>query len=102
MTIGNIPKEIRRKPSLHAYVLLAYLPVPSLPDIKSKPARRRALMNLYHSCLSNILDPIKEAGASGMFVATADGTERRGHPIVACFIGDFPEQILVTCTIYGD
>jgi hypothetical protein len=26
MTIGNIPKEIRRKPSRRAYVLLAYLP----------------------------------------------------------------------------
>ena len=26
MTIGNIPKEIQRKPSCRAYVLLGYLP----------------------------------------------------------------------------
>ena len=32
LTIGNIPKEIHRKPSLHAYVLLAYLP--PLLDLK--------------------------------------------------------------------
>ncbi|KAG2364920.1 hypothetical protein BDR07DRAFT_1374653 [Suillus spraguei] len=30
MTIGNIPKEIHRKPSRHAHVLLAYLPTTTL------------------------------------------------------------------------
>jgi hypothetical protein len=34
--IGNIPKEIRRKPSRHAYVLLAYLPTSRLGHIKNK------------------------------------------------------------------
>ncbi|KAG2083330.1 uncharacterized protein F5147DRAFT_748926 [Suillus discolor] len=28
--------------------------------------------------------------------ATGDGIVRRGHPLVACYIGDYPEQLLVT------
>jgi hypothetical protein len=52
ITIGNIPKEIRRKPSNRAYVLLAYLPTSRLENVTNKSARRRLLANLYHSCLS--------------------------------------------------
>ncbi|KAJ7483045.1 hypothetical protein B0H11DRAFT_1689911, partial [Mycena galericulata] len=43
MTIGNIPKEIRRKPSRQAYVLLAYLPTSRLNNIKNDASRRRTL-----------------------------------------------------------
>ncbi|KAJ7083906.1 hypothetical protein C8R43DRAFT_826367, partial [Mycena crocata] len=30
MTIGNIPKDIRRKPSRQAYILIGYLPTSRL------------------------------------------------------------------------
>jgi hypothetical protein len=33
---------------------------------------------------------------------SGDGIWRRYHPILANFIGDYPEQILVTCTYYGE
>lgn len=39
MTIGNIPKDIRRKPSRHAHVLLAYLPTTRLDHVTNKAAR---------------------------------------------------------------
>ncbi|KAJ6553786.1 hypothetical protein DFH09DRAFT_924695 [Mycena vulgaris] len=101
MTIGNIPKEIRRKPSRRAYVLLAYLPTSRLGHIKNKTARRRTLANLFHTCLSFITAPLREAGATGISIASGDGILRRGHPIVACYIGDYPEQLLVTCVKTG-
>ncbi|KAJ7790294.1 hypothetical protein B0H14DRAFT_2293361, partial [Mycena olivaceomarginata] len=101
MTIGNIPKEIRRKPSRRAYVLLAYLPTSRLNHIKNKAARRRTLANLFHTCLSFITAPLREAGATGIPIASGDGIWRRGHPIVACYIGDYPEQLLVTCVKTG-
>lgn len=39
MTIGNIPKDIRRKPSRQAHVLLAYLPTTRLEHVTNKAAR---------------------------------------------------------------
>ncbi|KAJ7919735.1 hypothetical protein B0H13DRAFT_1868316 [Mycena leptocephala] len=34
-------------------------------------------------------------------MASGDGVVRRAHPIVACYIGDYPEQLLVTCVKTG-
>ncbi|KAJ7753261.1 hypothetical protein B0H16DRAFT_1663010 [Mycena metata] len=93
MTIGNIPKEIR--------LLLAYLPTSRFGHIKNKAARRRTLGNLFHKCLSFITEPLREAGVAGISIASGDGIIRRGHPIVACYIGDYPEQLLVTCVKTG-
>ncbi|KAJ6572973.1 hypothetical protein B0H10DRAFT_2237312 [Mycena sp. CBHHK59/15] len=101
MTIGNIPKEIRRKPSRRAYVLLAYLPTSRLGHIKNQAARRRTLANLFHTCMSFITAPLREAGVTGLPMASGDGIVRRAHPIVACYIGDYPEQLLVTCVKTG-
>ncbi|KAH8989509.1 hypothetical protein EDB86DRAFT_3245193 [Lactarius hatsudake] len=56
MTIGNIPKEVRRKTSLHSYVLLGYLPMTKLEQVVNQ----------------------------------------------ANFIGGYPKQVLVTCSIYGN
>ncbi|KAJ6607088.1 hypothetical protein B0H10DRAFT_2228204 [Mycena sp. CBHHK59/15] len=102
MTIGNIPKEIRRKTSRRAYVLLAYLPTSRLNHITNDASRRRTLANLFHACLSYITAPLHDAGISGLPMASGDGQIRRCHPIVACYIGDYPEQVLVTCVKTGE
>ncbi|KAJ6605641.1 hypothetical protein B0H10DRAFT_2440216 [Mycena sp. CBHHK59/15] len=102
MTIGNIPKEIRRKTSRRAYVLLAYLPTSRLNHITNDASRRRTLANLFHACLSYITAPLRDAGISGLPMASGDGQIRPCHPIVACYIGDYPEQVLVTCVKTGE
>ncbi|KAG1748112.1 hypothetical protein EDB19DRAFT_1630396 [Suillus lakei] len=96
MTIGNIPKEIRRKPSQRAWILLAYLPTSKLDHITNKAARRRTATNLFHACLRHILEPLKVPGEDGVAMASGDGVVRRGHPIVACYSADYPEQLLTT------
>ncbi|KAJ7737437.1 hypothetical protein DFH07DRAFT_752997 [Mycena maculata] len=102
MTIGNIPKEIRRKPSRRGYVLLGYLPTSRMKNVKNKAARRRILGNVFHACMTHILAPLKEAGATGIPVTSGDGVTRRGHPIYATFVGDYPEQVLVTAVKTGE
>ncbi|KAF9032528.1 hypothetical protein BDZ89DRAFT_1100996 [Hymenopellis radicata] len=101
MTIGNIPKEIRRKPSMRAYVLLGYLPTSRLETITNKSARRHMLANLFHACLGHITEPLKDAAEMGVVLASGDGMRRRTHPIFAAYIGDYPEQVLVTCSTTG-
>ena len=101
LTIGNIPKEIRRKPSYRAYVLLAYLPTTQLENASNKATRRRQLANLYHACMGRILEPLKVAGTTGVLMTSGDGLVRRCHPLLASFMGDYPEQVLTTCVPTG-
>ncbi|TFY59335.1 hypothetical protein EVJ58_g5848 [Rhodofomes roseus] len=102
LTIGNLPKEIRRKPSHRGQILLAYLPTSRLEHITNKAARCRTLANVFHVCLSMIVEPLRQAGIEGVPMTSGDGVERRCHPILAVYVGDYPEQVLVTGTYTGD
>ncbi|KAF5346250.1 hypothetical protein D9758_014405 [Tetrapyrgos nigripes] len=102
LTLGNIPKEIRKKASSHAYILVAYLPTSKLEHISNKAARRRAVVNVFHSCMKHIVKPLESAGSRGVSMNSGDGLVRRGHPILAAYCCDYPEQVLVACTRYGD
>jgi hypothetical protein len=101
MTIGNIPRDIRCKPTQRAQMLMGYIPTTQLKHIKNKAGRRHTLANLFHACMRKILSPIKSYGETGIAMATSDGLWYCCHPILATFIGDYPEQSLVTCTPYG-
>ncbi|THU98815.1 hypothetical protein K435DRAFT_795398 [Dendrothele bispora CBS 962.96] len=102
LTIGNLPKEIRSKPSQQGQVLLVYLPTDRLEHIKNKSSRRRTVTNLFHACMRDLLAPLKKAGLEGIELKSGDGVVRRCHPILAVYVGDYPEQVLVTTGYYGD
>ena len=93
---------MRRKPSRHAYVLLGYLPTTRLEHITNKAARRRAVANLFHACMGRITKPLETAGVDGLPMASGDGVTRRTHPILAVYVGDYPEQILASGVKSGE
>src|SRR6266702_2155127 len=99
--IGNIPKDIRRKPSCFAQMLISYIPTTKLVCITNKAACCHALANLFHSCMGKVLDPICTCGETGLTMLSGDGTWHHCHPIFTTFIGDYPEQTLVMCTLNG-
>jgi Plavaka transposase len=101
LTIGNISKNVRRKPSRMAQMLIGYIPTSKLLGLTNKAARRRAVANLFHACMRDVLHPLIVPGERGVAMMTGDGVWRRCHPILASFVGDYPEQALVTCTYYG-
>ncbi|KAJ8080020.1 hypothetical protein PM082_016846 [Marasmius tenuissimus] len=52
-------------------------------------------------------DPLKaikalwEVSASGVEMVGGDSAVRKVHPIVSCYVADYPEQCLVGCSKYG-
>ncbi|KAF8259650.1 hypothetical protein EI94DRAFT_1773899 [Lactarius quietus] len=79
--------------SSHAYLLLGYLPMTKLEQEMNKAKRKQLMANLYHACI---------AGKDGEFMSTAASDVHQTHPILASFIGNYPEQVLTTCTLTGD
>ncbi|KAG1765459.1 hypothetical protein EV702DRAFT_1182481 [Suillus placidus] len=96
LTIGNIPKEIHRKPYWHAHILLAYLPTTHLEHITNKASCRQSAANLYHACMACVLSPLKKAGLDGLAMCSGDGISCHCHPFFACFVGDYSKQVLAT------
>jgi len=103
LTIGNIPKSLRRKPSQRACILIAYLPVESQLQATgmSETERKNRTQRLFHEAMRLILEPLIKAGKDGVEMVGANGEVRKVHPLLACYAADFPEQCLVTCTKYG-
>ncbi len=101
LTIGNIPKAICQKPSLHAQLLMGYILTTKLQGISNKSTWHHALANLFYSYMDVILGPIASFGETGLPMMSGDGVWQRCHPVFTVFIGDYPEQALVTCTYYG-
>ncbi len=96
MTIGNIDKGVRRKPSAHAFVLLGYIPVAKL-ECLPESSRSEAIYRLFHRCMFKILQSLVDAGRNGILMTCADGFIRHVYPILAAYIADHPEQCLVAC-----
>ncbi|TFY54970.1 hypothetical protein EVJ58_g8548 [Rhodofomes roseus] len=102
LTIGNIPKAIRRKPTRQGQLLVGYLPVTRLSHIKKEETRRRAISNLFHTCLRAALAPTCKAASRGEQMSSGDGTVRRCHPVFAAYIGDYPEIVCVAGVKSGE
>ncbi|EGN96438.1 hypothetical protein SERLA73DRAFT_26591, partial [Serpula lacrymans var. lacrymans S7.3] len=102
LTLENLPRSMRRKPSKHACILIAYLSVSkNVGDNLSKKQKSAHIQQLFHDSMCIVLEPLIEPGKCGMEVTGGDGRVRRIHPILACYVADYPEQCLVTCAKYG-
>ncbi|KAG1856155.1 hypothetical protein F4604DRAFT_1932011 [Suillus subluteus] len=93
----NCQKKLdEERPGATAHILLAYLPTTRLEHITNKASRCHMLANLYHACMGYIHTPLSTVGIEGINMRSGDGAVRRGHPLFACFVRDYPEQVLVT------
>ena len=96
LTIGNLSKEIRWKPSHHSHILLAYLLCIWLEHVFNKSACWRMLANLYHSYMGCIFQSLEIAGSEGVHMFQSDEVAFCCHPILTCVLTDHQEQVLTT------
>jgi len=102
LTVGNLPRAIRRKPSQRACILIGYLSVSkSVGEELSQKQKSARIQQLFHDSMRIILEPLRDAGRNGMEVTCGDGSVRSVHPIIACYVADYPKQCLITCSKYG-
>ncbi|KAG2097927.1 uncharacterized protein F5147DRAFT_747407 [Suillus discolor] len=102
LTLGNLSRAIRWKPSQHACILVAYLSVSKMFGTElSKKQKSTHIQQLFHDSMWIVLEPLIEAGKSDVKVTRGDGKVYMVHPILACYVADYPEKCLVTCAKYG-
>ncbi|KAG8734053.1 hypothetical protein FRC10_011980 [Ceratobasidium sp. 414] len=98
LSLGNINKVIRRRPTKRAMVLIGYLPVDSFSDIANEDTRKQYHAELYHCSVEKIFEPLKTASSEGMLAWCADSCLRHIYPIIAAWSADWGEQNSVACT----
>ena len=59
------------------------------------------VQRVFHESMRTVLEPLVEAGNQGVEMVGSDGAWRKVFPILTCYVADYPEQCLVTCTKYG-
>ncbi|KZT54817.1 hypothetical protein CALCODRAFT_438002 [Calocera cornea HHB12733] len=99
LTIGNIPKAIRRAPSQRAMLLVGYLPTNKLEHLGlNEDDARAARQRMIHQCLTHLLEPTITPGKKGIALVSGDGCVRMCYPLLGAWMADYPEQCLLTCT----
>ncbi|KZT56214.1 hypothetical protein CALCODRAFT_419400, partial [Calocera cornea HHB12733] len=99
LSIGNIPKALRRAPSQRAMLLVGYLPTNKLDHLGLKEDDARAArQRMIHQCLTHLLEPAITPGKKGTAMVSGDGCVRMCYPILGAWMADYPEQCLLTCT----
>ncbi|KAG8705030.1 hypothetical protein FRC09_003197 [Ceratobasidium sp. 395] len=99
LSIGNISKSYRRQASKHATIVIGYLPIDEFSDVPGKVLRTRLKGELVHRAMKTIMEPLEDAGRNGVDMWCADGWLRRVYPMLAAFVGDWPEQCDMSCVV---
>jgi hypothetical protein len=95
LTIGNIQKDIRRTPKKRAWILVGLIPCP--------PKGAKNTDEAWHSAVGTVLSPLRNLDITGPGLKwnCADGFQRQCYPLLAAWVGDYPEQVLIAQVSYG-
>jgi len=95
LTIGNIQKDIRRTPKKRAWIHAGLIPCP--------PKGAKNIDEAWHSAVGTVLSQLRHLHISGPGLKwdCADGFQRQCYPLLAAWVGDYPEQVMIAQVSYG-
>ncbi|KAG8706171.1 hypothetical protein FRC09_002544 [Ceratobasidium sp. 395] len=99
VTIGNVSKSVRRKPTTRSTVLLAYLPVDEFSHVANAERRGQLKLKLVHTAMRHVLGVLNQASEEGVEILCADGRYRKAYPILAASTLDYQEQCKLGCIV---
>ncbi|KAH9019352.1 hypothetical protein EDB85DRAFT_1873220 [Lactarius pseudohatsudake] len=101
LSIGNVRNNVRRA-HRNAVVLLGFLAIPKTDKRHADDKEfRKFRRQLFHMSLAHILSSVRPAMTTPEVVRTPDGHFRRVVYSIGAYIADYPEQVLLACTVYG-
>lgn len=101
MSIGNIFNSVRRA-HRNAVIVIGFLAIPkSVRKDNNDKVFRRFRRQLFHSSLSTILQPLRQAMSTPEVTRCPDGHFRRVIYGLGPYIADYPEQTLASCVVQG-
>jgi len=95
LTISNIRKDIRSTPKKRTWILGRLIPCP--------PKRSKNIDEAWHSGVGTVLSQLRHLDITGPGLKwdCADGFQRQCYPLLAAWVGDYPEQVMVAQASYG-
>ena len=101
MSVGNIPSKYRNKPLTAAWRLLALLPIrPKRASKQTVDNEKTSALETVQMVLNKVLKELQPMWESGMRITCPDGKVRIGHPVIAGWLGDYPEYIKLFTSSY--
>jgi hypothetical protein len=95
VAMGTIRKDIRSTPKKCASILVRLIPGPT-----------RGVKNIdeaSHSMVGTVLSQLSHLDISGPSLKWdfADGIQRQGYPLLAAWVEDYPEQVMIAQVSHG-
>ena len=106
ITLGNFSQHLRSHPSSGSWTPIAYLPYCEWEVVfkstrKDDTFRGICTSRLFHTALRHVLRPLEKAGIQGIRMADSYGNTRNCFPLLAAYLADYPEQVLVNIAPYN-
>lgn len=92
MAVGNMPAKFRNKILTAAWRLIALLPIrPKRASKQNVDDEKTSALETVQMVLDHVLQELQPLWENGMEITCPDGKVRIGHPVIAGWLGDYPE-----------
>jgi len=95
LTISNIRKDIRCTPKMRGWILIGLISCP--------PKGAKNTDEAWHSAVGTVQSPLRNLDITGPSLKwnRADGFQQQCYPLLAAWVGDYPEQVMIAQVSYG-